>query len=133
MSYFSRLEKNEIAHALREWTPNKYVPYRYSTFARWIMQWRHCVENVERGYDYPLSNYIADLEVRKHIADVMLYLSADTSVKVATLLVDLDKRFMMATGKPSRPIPGLERMITPRLPRKLIGRLRADYERVAVV
>lgn len=133
MGYFSRLEKNEIAGALHQWSPNHYIPYRYSTFARWITQWRQCVENVEIGYDYPLTDYIADLEVRRNIADVIHHLSADTSVKVAALLVDLDQRFIAATGTPRRPIPGLDRTITPRIPRKLVGRLRADYERIAVV
>jgi hypothetical protein len=86
--------------------------------------------SVEEGYRLTVDDYTNDLAVREWLELVQPLLTERVEQSLMSRLVPLDERFRQATTMTRRRLPGAGEGWWYRVPRRLVGELAEDIERM---
>jgi hypothetical protein len=88
------------------------------------------VLSVEEGYRLTVDDYTNDLAVREWLEEVQPLLTDRVEQSLKSRLMPLDERFRQATTMTRRRMPGAGDGWWYRVPRRLVGELAEDIERM---
>jgi hypothetical protein len=109
---------------------------RHVTFIGLLSSWRGLVEQVEEGYDESVYEYANDVDSRRILGRVAESASERPRETLLAWLRPWDERFEAATVRAAAPFHGRPEPDSPhaaspwhwRIPRRLLGELKADLE-----
>lgn len=122
-------EKNIINKLL---LPHRQQAMFKQSIERLLQEWANFVEQVESGYNFTSCEYDNDLWKRDILEEIIQGSPKVLSEKLVKVINPLDNRFKKATHKINKPLsPSIEHKSFfwwHRIPKKLIGDLKRDFE-----